>query len=73
MSYEEALQLFDLRTLVERYLIKQSVELLNNKDFEYLSSLIDKQKTLVRMKTTNGSFHLIKASTYTATSTTITS
>lgn len=44
MSYEEALHLFDLRTLVERYLIKQSVELLNNKDFEYLSSLIDKQK-----------------------------
>jgi len=44
MSYEEAIQLFDLRTLVERYLIKQSVELLNKKDFEHLNLLIAEQE-----------------------------
>ena len=46
VSYEEARQLFDFRRLVENYLIQQSVNLLNDLDFDRLQSMIEQQKEI---------------------------
>ncbi|HPA60855.1 MAG TPA: GntR family transcriptional regulator [Clostridia bacterium] len=44
MSYEEASQLFEIRTLVETHMMNQSVFLLHEEDFAHLSGMIAQQR-----------------------------
>lgn len=50
ITMDEAIQLFDLRTAIERYLIGTSISLLDESDFETMRDFIRKQKTAMETK-----------------------
>lgn len=47
LSYEEAWQLFDFRSLVEKYLFERSVDRLSGADLDELSAMVDQQDAMV--------------------------